>query len=696
MRRRWNDISINRKLQIIITIATACALLLISAANAAYDYSTSRRDAVDHIATVGRMVAGNSMAAVAFGDPKAAAEVLNTLDQEADIQLGCTYDSPSHLLAEYHRTSRNRCPEAFASTPPIAGTGSGAAYSQAIVLHDAPRGYVYLQSDGTQMRTRRTRFAGITMVFLLASLGAGSLLGAGLRRWIAKPILDLASVMEQVSKSGAYSLRAAVQGADEIGKLVLGFNQMLSEIENNQAKLKHQALHDELTGLPNRRLLEDRLEHSVAAAKRRQTMVAVLYLDLDGFKLVNDTLGHSIGDQLLRQVADRMRRRIRAADTLARIGGDEFTVIAPDLHRPQDARVLASDLMAELVEPFHINDHELTLTASVGISIYPEHALEPERLIQQADTAMYVAKGAGKNRAEVYTADAGDAVRERLELENQLRGALERGELAVHYQPEFEAATCRLLGFEALARWRHPTLGMIPPLKFIPIAEETGLIVPIGAWVMEQACREAVRWHTVSGRPIKVAVNVSSVQLLRDDFVETVTGVLNRTGLDPDLLQLELTESMLLPGQNEATAKMLELRALGVSLAVDDFGTGYSSLNYVHRLPFDCLKIDRSFLTQIGASRNPHMVMRSLVGMAHGLNMKVIVEGVETPEHWRLVCEIGCDEIQGFLFGRPTAEPDQYLFDGNGRVDNSPDVAIPKSSTTENSACRTSAGPPQA
>jgi diguanylate cyclase (GGDEF)-like protein len=695
MKRRWKDLSINRKLQVIITIATASALLLISAAFAAYDYSSSRRDAVDRLATAGRMVAGNSMAAVAFADPKAAAEVLNTLDQEADIQLGCTYDSPSHLLAEYHRTPKNKCPEAFASLPPITEAGPGVAYSQTIVLHDAPCGYVYLESNGAQVRTRRTRFAAITMVFLLASLGVGSLLGAGLRQWIAKPIVDLASLMEQVSKSGAYSLRAVAQGGDEIGKLVSGFNRMLSEIENDQAKLEHRALHDELTGLPNRRLLEDRLGQTLAAANRWQTMVAVLYLDLDGFKLVNDTLGHSIGDQLLRQVADRMRRRIRAADTLARIGGDEFIVIAPDLHSPQDARVLAHDLMAELVEPFHMNDHELTLTASVGISVYPEHALHPEELIQQADTAMYVAKGAGKNRASFYTADAGDAVRERLELENQLRGALERGELAIHYQPEFETSTCRLLGFEALARWRHPTLGMIPPLKFIPIAEETGLIVPIGAWIMEQACREAVRWNTLCGRAISIAVNISSVQFLRDDFVGTVTGVLSRTRLDPHLLQLELTESMLLPGQNEATAKMLELRALGVSMAVDDFGTGYSSLNYVHRLPFDCLKIDRSFLAQIGSSRDPHMVMRSLVSMAHGLEMKVIVEGVESPEHWRLVCEIGGDEIQGFLFGRPTAEPDQYL-DGNGCVHNLPDVAASKSSTTENSVCRTSAGPPQA
>jgi len=679
VKRRLNDISVNRKLQAIITIVTTTALLLISAAFIAYDHSSSRRDALDHLATIGRMVAGNSMAAVAFGDANAAAEVLNTLDQEPDIQLGCTYDSSTHLFAEYHRDPGNRCLEVVASTQHTSVTTAGAVYRQAIVLHDAPAGYIYLESDGIQMRTRRTRFAAITMVFLLGSLGAGSLLGAALGRWIAKPIVDLASVMEQVSNSGNYSLRAPAQGADEVGKLVSGFNQMLSEIENTQAKLEHQALNDELTGLPNRRLLGDRLSQALAAAKRHKTLVAVLYLDLDGFKLVNDTLGHSTGDLLLRQVADRLRRRMRATDTLARVGGDEFTAIATDLTSPQNAGVLANDLLAQLVEPFRINGHDLALTASIGISVYPEHGLEPEQLIQTADTAMYVAKSTGKNKTTFYTTEAGDAVRERLELENQLRAALERGELMVYYQPEFETVTRRLLGFEALARWRHPTLGMIPPLKFIPIAEETGLIVPIGLWVMEQACREAVRWKAVCGRPIKIAVNISTVQLLRDDFVDTVTGVLTQTGLDPHFLQLELTESVLMPGREELTTKMLQLLAVGISMAVDDFGTGYSSLNYVHRLPFDCIKIDRSFLEQIGSSGDPRPMMRSMVSMAHGLKMKVIVEGVETPEQWRLVSEMGCDVMQGFMFGRPTAEPDQYLSDTSDGPGNAPDGAIPAS-----------------
>jgi diguanylate cyclase (GGDEF)-like protein len=438
-------------------------------------------------------------------------------------------------------------------------------------------------------------------------------------------------------------------------------------------------LNDELTGLPNRRLFGDRLSQALATAKRHHSIVAVLYLDLDGFKLVNDTLRHSTGDLLLQQVAVRMRRRIRASDTFARIGGDEFTVIATDFHSPQDAAVLANELLAQLVEPFCLNGHELALTASIGISVYPEHGLQPEQLIQQAYTAMYVAKSTGKNRTMFYTTAAGDAVRERLELENQLRGALERGELTVHYQPEFETATRRVLGFEALARWRHPTLGMIPPLKFIPIAEETGLIGPIGSWIMEQACREAVRWHAVCGRPIKIAVNVSTVQFLRDDFVSTVIGVLTRTGLDPQLLQLELTESVLMPGRDESTTKMFQLRALGVSMAIDDFGTGYSSLNYVHRLPFDCLKIDRSFLTEVCDSRDPRSMMESVVNMAHGLKMKVIVEGVETPEHWQLVSEIGCDEIQGFMFGRPTADPDQYLLGRNNRCADAADVAVPAS-----------------
>jgi EAL domain-containing protein (putative c-di-GMP-specific phosphodiesterase class I) len=297
----------------------------------------------------------------------------------------------------------------------------------------------------------------------------------------------------------------------------------------------------------------------------------------------------------------------------------------------------------------------------MGISTYPEDAKNAEELIQHADTAMYVAKSTGKNRYMRFNPEFGDLVRERLELENQLRGAIRRGEFSIHYQPEFDLSTRRLLRFEALARWHHPTLGSIPPGKFIPIAEETGLIVDIGTWVMEQACKQAVGWQAESETPVQVAVNVSNVQFFRDDFVETVSKALQKSGLAPHLLQLELTESVFIPGIDTFSEKMAALRALGISMAVDDFGTGYSSLSYLPRLPFDCLKIDRSFLAQISQSRDSLAFMQSVVNMAHELKRKVIAEGVETSEQLNLMQQTGCDEVQGFLLGRPTPNPRKYL-----------------------------------
>jgi diguanylate cyclase (GGDEF)-like protein len=495
----------------------------------------------------------------------------------------------------------------------------------------------------------------------LVAVFLATIISAFAARFIVTPIAELAATMEQVGLSRDYSVRAEPRGADEVRKLASGFNNMLAEIQASHTRLKQQALHDELTGLPNRRLLADRLSHALAAAKRQQNTVAVIYMDLDGFKLVNDTLGHSVGDLLLRQVAERLRRRVRSSDTIARIGGDEFTIIAAQIRNAKEAALIANYLLAEFATPFVIQEHELMLTASIGISLYPQDGLEAEQIIKQADTAMYVAKSTGKNKATFFTPAFGDAVRERLELENQLRGALERGELAVHYQPEFEITSNRLVRFEALVRWENPTLGMIPPTKFIPIAEESGLIIPIGGWVMEQACAAAARWQTLSHDPVRVAVNVSTIQFLQNNFVEMVDRMLKSTALDPRLLQLELTESVLMPGHGDAMAKLSELRSLGVSLAVDDFGTGYSSLSYLPRLPFDYLKIDRSFLEQIMESKDPRAMMASVINLAHNLQITVIIEGVETPEQLALVRGIGCDEVQGYLFGRPTADPDQYL-----------------------------------
>ena len=382
-----------------------------------------------------------------------------------------------------------------------------------------------------------------------------------------------------------------------------------------------------------------------------------LYVDLDGFKLVNDSFGHNFGDALLIRVARRIAARIRKADTLSRLGGDEFAVVISSLKVVKQAEILAKSLLQVIAKPFEIDGQEITIGASIGISVFPDQANNESELLHFADSAMYAAKRSGKNRVVLFTKDLGESVRERLTIENQLRRAIDDGEIAIHYQPEFEIGSRYPIRFEALARWTHPTLGSIPPLKFIPIAEESGLIIPLGAYVLERACADCVSWQSKSSAPIEVAVNVSTVQFSRDSFVDDVKSILKKTGLDPTLLQLELTESVMLGGLENAVATIERLQSLGITVAIDDFGTGYSALSYIQKLPFNALKIDRTFIKEIMQRTETKAMVRSLILLAQELGMKVIVEGIESEAQLKTIQKLGANQVQGFYLGRPTPDP---------------------------------------
>jgi diguanylate cyclase (GGDEF)-like protein len=481
-------------------------------------------------------------------------------------------------------------------------------------------------------------------------------------------IRDLSSAMLQVTVHRQFESEVSVRGSNEVADLVVGFNTMLSELQRREramreadARVQHMALIDDLTGLPNRRLLTDRLSQSLAKARRENRKVALLYIDLDGFKLINDSLGHGSGDALLGQVAQRLKSRFRQSDTLARIGGDEFTLILDNVQTWADGDKAAVSVLEVLKEPFELEGHSIKMTASIGISIFPDHGSEGGQLLQQADCAMFAAKRNGKNRIVQFGDGLGSAARERLTLEGELRRAIEKGEITIHYQPEFDLASNKIVRFEALARWFHPKLGTIPPLNFIPIAEESGLIVPLGAYVMERACADAVLWQSRAGRPIQVAVNVSSVQFARDTFLEEVEEALHRTGLRPSLLQLELTESVTLTGVERAADLIRRLTGKGIGVAMDDFGTGYSCLSYLPRLCFDALKLDRSFVSELVVREETRAFVESILSMARNLHMKVIVEGIETREQLELMRALGTNEAQGYLLGRPTANPMEQL-----------------------------------
>ncbi|HVT96004.1 MAG TPA: bifunctional diguanylate cyclase/phosphodiesterase [Acidobacteriaceae bacterium] len=484
-----------------------------------------------------------------------------------------------------------------------------------------------------------------------------------------KALREISSaMMAQVSTQREFTTQVAVQGGEEIAELVTGVNTILSELHRRErarreaeTRLQHMALIDELTGLPNRRLLADRLSQSLALARRENRKMALLYIDLDGFKLVNDSLTLHIGDLLLRQVAHRLKARFRQSDTVARIAGDEFALILDQVQTWTDADVAAQGVLEVLKEPFEIEDHVIRVTASIGISLFPDHGNEGGQLLQQADCAMFAAKRNGKNRIVHYGDGLGSAARERLTLEGELRRAIENGDIDVSYQPEFDLSTNAIVRFEALARWTHPKLGRIPPGSFIPVAEESGLIVPLGAYVMERACADATTWQRKAGRPIQVAVNVSSVQFARDTFLEEVEEVLRRTGLKPSLLQLELTESATLTGLERAADLMRRLTGRGIGIAMDDFGTGYSCLSYLPKLAFDALKLDRSFVNELAVRPETRPFVQSILSMAHNLHMRVIVEGIETREQLDLMRSLGTDEAQGYLLGRPTPNPMELL-----------------------------------
>jgi diguanylate cyclase (GGDEF)-like protein/PAS domain S-box-containing protein len=429
--------------------------------------------------------------------------------------------------------------------------------------------------------------------------------------------------------------------------------QDISARKKTEREIADQALHDSLTGLPNRLFIGQLLADSIASAHLDTSGTAVIFVDLDGFKFVNDTLGHEAGDALLQQVAQRLSSHVRREDRLARMGGDEFMLVVNDMTEDQVAIGVADRLQDALRAPFFVARHEIVVTASMGISIYPRDGTDVSALRRKADTAMYEAKQAGKDRIRLYSPAMGSACKLRLEMETDLRHALDRDELCLYYQPMYTAADIRQTAYEALLRWPHPSLGFVPPSQFIRLAEETRLIVRLGEWVLHEACRQC-RWWQDHGKPmVRVAVNVSPLQFARTDFVDTVFEVLRDTGLSGDLLDLEVTESIVLGDIDGTIRQMDRLRERGVRISVDDFGTGYSSLGYLPKLPVDILKIDRCFVEQIGENAAAVPLIHGMISLAHSIGKRVVVEGIETNRQLEILRNLGCDEVQGFLLGRP-------------------------------------------
>jgi diguanylate cyclase (GGDEF)-like protein len=516
--------------------------------------------------------------------------------------------------------------------------------------------------------------------------GAGLPMGDGLQQVLALPVLvaftgllmagggyvvwDLASAVSRTASLVATaqpSSPTAVSRSDEIGTLMASFNRMLATIgqqseEINQfpkrlEQLTRQAFRDPLTNLPNRALFMDRLSHGLTRAQRRHEHLAVLFLDLDRFKVVNDTLGHSVGDQLLVEVSYRLSLTLRPGDTVARLGGDEFGILLDEVADAETAEAVAVRIEEALGKPYPFEGREVFVTASIGIALSSAKLATPEEVLRDADLAMYHAKAKGKARHEVFDGTMGAPALDRMDLEMDLRSAISRQEFRLHYQPILQLDTGKITEVEALIRWQHEKRGLLQPDDFIGLTEETGLIVPIGQWVLAEACKQARIWQTEypSSPSLVMSVNLSAKQFLHPLLVDEITQALRETGLAPSCLKLEITESTVMQDAPATLAKLRELKDLGVRLAIDDFGTGYSSLGYLKRFPVDTLKIDRSFVKGLAHDSGDSAIVRAVVTVAKSLNMDVTAEGVETEAQLAELKALGCDQGQGFLFARPVS-----------------------------------------
>ena len=446
---------------------------------------------------------------------------------------------------------------------------------------------------------------------------------------------------------------SAVKSAEGEPINYIGVLTDITKRKRAEETIKHMAYYDALTDLPNRALFLERLNQALVQAQRNRRILAVLFLDLDRLKVINDTLGHNMGDRLLKAVAARLTTAMRDVDTVARLGGDEFMLLLPEISNAADIEKVTSKLLEIFNSPFTFEGQELYVTASIGVSVYPKDGSDADTLLKNADTAMYRAKRTGRNNFKIFAPSMKNEDLETLALSNGLRRALDRKEFVVHYQPQLDIENGEIVGMEALVRWQHPEFGLVQPMSFIHWAEDSGLIVPLGEMVLRMACEQNRSWLDAGFPPLKVAVNVSARQLKQDDIVQTVARILKETGLPPDCLELELTESVLMDLGVNTTSIPHELKAMGVGFSIDDFGTGYSSLNYLKRLPVNTLKMDQSFVRDLTSDPNDAAIASAVIGLGHGLDLAVLAEGVETMGQLDYLRSLKCDRMQGFLFSEP-------------------------------------------
>ena len=677
----FHNYSLRKKLITIMLLTSIIVLFITSAAFLANQGVTYRRVTTEELQSLADIIGKNASPALLFNDHSAAEETLQGLSTNPRVLSAHILTNEGHVFAEYHGAHdrlhgrehhhgsamedeelRQYLSAQGEESKGFLGLHENVTVMRKIVLEGSELGTVVIQSNKESLQEKLYLFLIVTGTVMLVAALIAYIISIRLQRLISEPIMRLVQTMKRVSHEKNYSLRSERSSTDEIGALIDGFNEMLKEIAERDELLKERYDHlqqlahfDTLTRLPNRVLFYDRLTQALLQAWRLRQKVAIFFVDLDHFKDINDTLGHRIGDLLLVEVARRFNEIVRASDTVGRMGGDEFTLFLQNIASAENAALVAQKLVANIGRPYMIDGHEIFITASLGITLFPNDGDTADELLKNADAAMYYVKEHGKNTFQFYSQEMNLKTSHRLALQNSLRHALERDELVLFYQPKVNIETMQLTGMEALLRWKHPELGLLGPDRFIPLAEETGLIISIGEWVLRTACRQLKEWEAEGVPVCKLAVNVSAVQFRKHDFAEALFRILQEYQVTPHLIELELTESAVMQDVEASVAVLKEFKRQGIRISIDDFGTGYSSLSFLKRFPIDSLKIDRSFIFNLTSSLDDSAIVTAIIAMAHSLNLNIIAEGVETESQLAFLSERGCHEMQGYLFSVPLA-----------------------------------------
>ncbi|HEY3487003.1 MAG TPA: EAL domain-containing protein [Gammaproteobacteria bacterium] len=675
-----NYLNIKHRQMLIIMGISSVVLSVATAAFFLNDYLSLKNRIGKNLTGDAAFLSAGSAPLLVAGDRESMREFLDIAASDEQILEVALYDVGNNLLTRYARPEHQAHQRILPQEQGVVFYRETASVLQPVEFEGQILGWLFIEYSLQSLQDTMGRYAAIAIAVFVFGLVVAWVMTNMAQRLLVEPIIRLVGLVERITRTKNYAERMHIDRQDEIGVLMSGFNNMLATIEdqNNELRkhgekleslielrtkqLHHRANYDALTKLPNRHLLMERLYEVMEDTRRNNLKLCLLLIDIDRFKIINDSLGHHVGDELLQQIGLRLSSTLRNIDCVARLGGDEFVILLGNINSAVDAELLARKVMAEFSYPFELKNHRLHATASIGISVYPDNAEDAVGLLKRADISMYRSKSNGMNSYLLYDPSI-DHSGERLVLETRLRNAITNNELYMVYQPQIDLKSSKVCGFEALMRWKNPDMGEVYPMEFVPIAVEMGIINQLSKWAIATVCRQFAEWHAQGVHPVKVAVNISATDLLMVDFIEHVEKCMRDNNISPGSLQFEITEDVFVDRAEQIIDTLQKLKDIGIAIAIDDFGTGYSSLSYLQDFPIDLLKLDGSFIRNIASSEKSRGIVSSAISLAHGLGLQIVAECVDTDLQRKFLIAQGCDIVQGFFFSEPVAaaELPEYL-----------------------------------